>query len=66
MSCRICPSILAADFSRADVLPQVIGPAFAPLLLALGPGRDYAALYLFAMAISLLGVASVTRIETVR
>jgi hypothetical protein len=66
MSCRICPSFLAADFSRADVLPQVIGLAFAPLLLALGPGRDYTALYLFAMAISLLGVASVTRIKTVR
>jgi len=47
-------------------MPQVVGPAFAPLLLAVRPGHNYTALYLFAMAIGLLGAVSVTRIRTVR
>jgi len=52
--------------NSADVMPQVVGPAFAPLLLAVRPGHNYTALYLFAMAIGLLGAVSVTRIRTVR
>lgn len=52
--------------NSADVLPQAIGPAFAPLLLAIGPGGDYTALYLFTMMIGLTGALTVTRITTMR
>lgn len=52
--------------NSADVLPQSIGPAFASLLLATGPGGNYPALYLFTMVIGLTGALSVTRIKTVR
>ena len=52
--------------NSADVLPQVIGPALAPALLAVRPGHNFAALYLFAMTIGLLGAVSATRIKTVR
>ena len=50
--------------NSADVLPQAIGPAFAPLLLAIGSGHNYTALYLFTIAISLLGILTVTRLKT--
>jgi MFS family permease len=52
--------------NSADVLPQSIGPACAPLLLALGSGHNYTALYLFAMMAGLLGTRTVGRIRTVR
>lgn len=52
--------------NSADVLPQSIGPACAPFLLALGPGRNYTALYLFAMVAGLLGTRTVGRIRTIR
>ena len=52
--------------NSADVMPQVIGPALAPLLLAVRPGHNYTALYSFNMAIGLLGALAVTRIRTVR
>ncbi|MGW2816029.1 MFS transporter [Streptomyces sp. NPDC001415] len=52
--------------NSADVLPQSIGPALAPLLLAIGSGGNYPALYLFTMVIGLLAAVTVTRIRTVR
>lgn len=52
--------------NSADVLPQFIGPALAPLLLAIGSGRNYTALYLFTMGIGLTGALTVTRVRTVR
>ncbi|MGH1551248.1 MFS transporter [Streptomyces sp. L7] len=52
--------------NSADVLPQSIGPALAPLLLALGSEHNYAALYLFTMVVGLVGTLTVTRIKTVR
>jgi MFS family permease len=51
--------------NSADVLPQSIGPALAPLLLAIGSGQNYTALYLFAMVVGLLGTRTVGRIRTV-
>lgn len=52
--------------NSADVLPQSIGPALAPLLLAIGSGQNYTALYLFTMVIGLLALLTVTRIKKVR
>lgn len=52
--------------NSADVLPQSIGPALAPLLLAIGSGHNYTALYLFSMVIGLAGPLSVTRVRSVR
>ncbi|MES9523062.1 MFS transporter [Streptomyces capoamus] len=52
--------------NSADVLPQSIGPALAPLLLAVGSGQNYTALYLFTMVIGLLALVTVTRIKKVR
>ncbi|ANP52988.1 MFS family permease [Streptomyces griseochromogenes] len=52
--------------NSADVLPQSIGPALAPLLLAVGSGHNYTALYLFTMVVGLVGTLTVTRIKTVR
>lgn len=51
--------------NSADVLPQAIGPALAPLLLAIGSGHNYTALYLFSMVIGVTGPLTVTRIQTV-
>lgn len=52
--------------NSADVLPQSIGPALAPLLLAIGRGHNYTALYLFTMTVGLLALLTVTRIKKVR
>lgn len=52
--------------NSADVLPQSIGPALAPLLLAIGSGHNYTALYLFAMVAGLLGTRTVGHIRTAR
>lgn len=52
--------------NSADVLPQSIGPALAPLLLAIGRGHNCTALYLFTMAVGLLALLTVTRIKKVR
>ncbi|MFI5690075.1 MFS transporter [Streptomyces sp. NPDC051636] len=52
--------------NSADVLPQSIGPALAPLLLAVGRGHNYTALYLFTMVVGLLALLTVTRIRKVR
>jgi len=49
----------------ANALPQSFGPAVAPILLALGSGKNYTALYLFAAAAGLIGAALVTRIRSV-
>ena len=52
--------------NSADVLPQSVGPAFAPLLLAIGSGHNYTALYLFTMVICLMGTLTVSRIKGMR
>lgn len=49
--------------NSADVLPQSAGLAVAPLLLAIGSGHNYSALYLFTMAIGLMGIPAVTHIK---
>lgn len=51
--------------NSSDVLPQSIGPALAPLLLATGSGHNYTALYLFSMVVGFTGLLTVTRIQTV-
>jgi MFS family permease len=51
--------------NSADVLPQAIGPAVAPVLLAIGMGNNYAALYLFAMITGIFGIFSVRRIRVI-
>lgn len=50
----------------ANVLPQSIGPAMAPLLLAIGGGQNYTALYLFTAVCAVAAAAVVTRIKGVR
>ncbi len=50
----------------ANALPQSIGPAIAPLLLAIGTGHNYPALYGFGVVCALLGAFLVTRIRGVR
>ena len=52
--------------NSADVLPQFIGPAFAPLLLAIGSGHNYTVLYLATMLTGLMGALTVTRIKAAR
>jgi MFS family permease len=50
----------------ANALPQSIGPAIAPLFLAIGTGHNYPALYGFGVVCALLGAFLVTRIRGVR
>lgn len=52
--------------NSADVLPQVVGPALAPLLLGLGGGTNYTALYVFTMVFGIAGALTVTRVRGVR
>ena len=52
--------------NSADVLPQSIGPAFAPLLLAIGSGHNYTVLYLATMLTGLMGALTVTHIKAAR
>ncbi|GHF28360.1 MFS transporter [Streptomyces mashuensis] len=51
--------------NSADVLPQSVGPALAPLLLGLGGGHNYPALYGFTLLVGLAGALTVTRIKAV-
>ncbi|WP_370945053.1 MFS transporter [Amycolatopsis sp. cg5] len=53
-------------FNIANALPQSIGPMFVPLLLAIGDGKNYAAVYTAAAISALLGAILVTRIKSVR
>lgn len=53
-------------FNIANALPQFIGPAVAPMLLAIGGGKNYSALYGFAGISVLVGAILVTRIKSVR
>ncbi|QTR04582.1 MFS transporter, partial [Saccharothrix algeriensis] len=50
----------------ANVLPQSIGPAFAPLLLAIGSGQNYTALYTFTALCALGGILVVARVRSAR
>ncbi len=50
----------------ANVLPQSIGPAFAPLLLAIGGGRNYTVLYTFTAFCALGGILVVARVRGAR
>lgn len=50
----------------ATSLPQSIAPAIAPLLLAIGSGQNYEAMFLFGAAIGLLGALTVAPIRSVR
>lgn len=52
--------------NSADVLPQALGPALAPLLLSVGGGHDYTALYVFTMAFGIAGAGTVARVRGVR
>jgi MFS family permease len=52
--------------NAADVLAQSIGPAVAPLLLAIGGGHNYTALYVFTAVSAIGGAAVVTRVRGVR
>lgn len=49
----------------ATVLPQSIGPAAAPFLIALGAGHNYTALYIAAAASAIGGAVAVTRLRGV-
>jgi MFS family permease len=50
----------------ANVLPQSIGPAFAPLLLAIGSGQNYTALYAFTALCALSGTLAISRVCSIR
>lgn len=63
------PATAAKDLgviNIANALPQSLAPAVAPLLLAIGGGENYAALFAFAAAVGLAGAVLVTRIKGVR
>ncbi len=49
----------------ANMLPQSFGPSLVPVLLALGSGRNYTALYLVTAMVALTGAVLVTRIKSV-
>lgn len=51
----------------ANALPQSLGPAVAPFLLAVGgDGDNYTLFFVFCAAVALVGALSVTRIKSVR
>ncbi|WP_171074334.1 MFS transporter [Nonomuraea basaltis] len=50
----------------ANALPQSLGPAVAPFLLAIGGGDNYTLFFAFCAAVALVGALSVTRIKSVR
>lgn len=71
----LCTSVLpnSTDIAKdlgviniANVLPQSIGPAFAPLLLAIGSGHNYTVLYAFTALCALGGALAVTRVRSTR
>ncbi|MFG3530045.1 MFS transporter [Streptomyces sp. NPDC047917] len=53
-------------FHLAQVLPQSVAPAVAPLFLAVGDGENYAAFFLGGAAIGLIGAVCNQRIRSVR
>lgn len=53
-------------FNIANALPQSLAPALAPLLLGLGGGGNYAALYVGAACVAVLGALTVIPIKKVR
>ncbi|MFF9510976.1 MFS transporter [Streptomyces sp. NPDC014724] len=53
-------------FHLAQVLPQSVAPAVAPLFLAIGSGENYAAFFLAGAAIGLIGALCNQRIRSVR
>ncbi|WP_067449685.1 MFS transporter [Actinomadura macra] len=71
----LCASVLPAPddtakdlgvINIANVLPQSIGPAFAPLLLAIGSGQNYTALYMFTALCALSGILVVSKVRSAR
>lgn len=53
-------------FNVANALPQSVAPALAPLVLAIGGGGNYTALFLAAAVIAVLGAITVIPIKGVR
>ncbi|MEW2485495.1 MFS transporter [Streptomyces sp. NPDC048411] len=53
-------------FHLAQVLPQSLAPAVAPLFLAIGGGDNYAAFFLAGAVIGLIGAVCNQRIRSVR
>jgi MFS family permease len=53
-------------FNMANALPQSIAPALAPMLLGLGGGNNYTALFLAAGMTSVVAGFLVQRIKKVR
>ena len=49
----------------ANTLPQSLAPAIAPLILAVGPDKNYPLLFTFAAISALIGALLVTRIKAV-
>jgi len=53
-------------FNIANSLPQSVAPALAPLLLSIGGGGNYTALFLAGAVFALLGAGLIAPIRTVR
>ncbi|MFB7891842.1 MFS transporter [Microbacterium sp. NPDC056044] len=53
-------------FNIANALPQSLAPAIAPLLLAIGGGGNYTALFIGAAVVAILGALTVIPIKKVR
>ncbi|MET8747305.1 MFS transporter [Streptomyces sp. NPDC004728] len=53
-------------FHLAQVLPQSVAPAVAPLFLAIGDGENYAAFFLGGAVVGLIGAVCNQRIRSVR
>lgn len=53
-------------FNIANALPQSLAPALAPLLLGIGGGGNYTALFLAAAVVAILGALTVIPITQVR
>ncbi|MGW9116608.1 MFS transporter [Streptomyces sp. NPDC055663] len=53
-------------FHLAQVLPQSVAPAVAPLFLAIGDGENYAAFFLGSAVVGLIGAVCNQRIRSVR
>lgn len=53
-------------FSLAYLLPKSLAPAMAPLLLAIGGGNNYTALYLIAGVVCVAGAVAIQPIKSVR
>ncbi|WP_210508110.1 MFS transporter [Naasia sp. SYSU D00057] len=53
-------------FNIANALPQSLAPALAPLLLSIGGGGNYTALFIGAAIVAVLGALTVVPIKKVR